>query len=268
MKDMSAREIDHFKKKLQTLFGDESEEDAFINFSKVLKQSKYDILGLVIFNGVEFLFPGENFNGELKGEFDYIILSAALRLIIYVELKGTFSKIHALKKLQFQHFCQYVVDLFPVGDEWSLITAYGFSTESKSSPCPDCDKFILKVDSEKSIQTWWDNILEEVKSKVFDTDGLVNIVSLLTFCARRSNRDNPLTPEEAAKGLYHVIQTQVGSEETILLYSDLQDKILKTLSKRGVRASFNGSLALEKLCWQRHRLRGLHQRRTIILFIC
>ena len=63
-------------------------------------------------------------------------------------------------------------DHFPIGEDWNLVTSYGFTswptetTESCPSkrPCHECEKYVFMVNDYGSIKKWFDGLTEELYS--------------------------------------------------------------------------------------------------------
>ena len=163
---MTVEQKQHFAKHKALIKGDESEEASFTNLSRVLSQKRYRKNRIFVFNGVEFLFPDSDFKTGLVGEFDHIIVDESKNAIIYIELKTTFSRSHAIRKRQFEKFRALVQLHFPMGEGWRLVTAYGFTEWPNSMdegafarrPCIECAKNVFFVDDPSSIQRWYDGI--------------------------------------------------------------------------------------------------------------
>ena len=189
---MTPQQQDHFSKHHHLLKGDESEAAAFTNLCRILRQDKYHKDRIVIFNGTEFLYPSEEVNAEqgsnnakeVTGEFDQIFIIPSKKLIIYAELKYTFSKKHAQKKRQFDKFKQLLEMHFPIGPGWRLVTSYGFMAWPNGGdslrPCQNCSKYIFFMDDCQGIQKWLDGIYEQVGT-VEDTFGEKMIKRETTF---------------------------------------------------------------------------------------
>ena len=184
IEDMTDEERERFSKHLATIVGDESEKDCFENFKKILTTcdcskkrrrtdqhkcfyKKYAMnMRTILFNGVEFLFPDAESKKELKGEFDEVQVIDELKLIIYAELKVTFSRNLANKKDQFGRFKELIQSHFPVGEGWRVATSYGFSKLPENGRlCQECAKYVFFVNKTESMRKWMNNIVKTLKPK-------------------------------------------------------------------------------------------------------
>lgn len=161
--DMSPEQAATFERDKAMIIGEESEMEAFSNFMRLFREE--GSRDLVLFNGVEFLYPDAEFKTALTGEFDHILILRAKKCIVYNELKTTFSKSHALKKRQFEKFTRLLRDHFPIGEGWRLILCYGFARWPGSSaddtdrrPCSKCAQFVFMVNDYASIKAWFKGI--------------------------------------------------------------------------------------------------------------
>ena len=139
LEDMTAEQREHFEEFKKTLVGDESERACFGNLRRLLTVCNCPLsvkrgqeghqcilkghpnLRIFSFAGTEFLYPDAEYKKTLTAEFDNIFIIDALKAIVYCELKGTFSKSHALKKKQFERFKSLIGELFPLGEGWRIL---------------------------------------------------------------------------------------------------------------------------------------------------
>ena len=122
--EMTEVQRKHYARHKSLITGDESEQAAFTNFARLFREERYEAERIVVFHGLEFIFPSEDFTRQLTGEYDQIFVVEKRRLILYLENKTTFSRNHALKKRQFEKFRELLDIQFPVGEGWKLVTAY------------------------------------------------------------------------------------------------------------------------------------------------
>ena len=114
---------------------------------------------IVLFTGIEFLFPSVEKDVTLVGEFDHILVIDSLKLIIYCELKATFSRSLAKRKRQFERFKDLLESHFPIGEGWRLATAYGFSRMPDNGRlCSSCGDNVFFVNQASSLRKWLDQI--------------------------------------------------------------------------------------------------------------
>ena len=175
---MTPEQREHFEAHRKTLVGDESERECFNNLKRLLAgcdcseqginrgqhkcffKRSAERLRIALFSGVEFLFPDADLKKELVGEFDEVLVVDELKLVIYCELKGTFSKSHALKKQQFGRFKALLENHFPIGEGWRLSTVYGFGKLPGSTKlCKRCSPYVFMMNDFESMRRWFDHTL-------------------------------------------------------------------------------------------------------------
>ena len=243
---MSERERDHFRTKHATIKGTQSEQASFTNFARLFRQREHEAMRIVFFNGVEFLYPDSSFENEMKGEFDQIIIDDSKKVIIYTELKTTFSRKQALKKRQFERFKSLVDTHFPVGEGWKLVTAYGFTewpkpqdNEPSLRPCTTCATNIFFVIDFESIQAWYKGLEDQFgdhEASNSTASPFKDIFATLLFLAlvnkRKSREKQLITPAMGNEALFKTIQNISGSAENVLFWSNNQNILLEGEYKR------------------------------------
>ena len=167
---MTADEQKKYEKKKHTIWGDETEKKAFSNFTNILSEGKYKDAKIFSLNGIEYLFPNYDKSKEKTGEFDQIFVMDIAKIVVYVEYKRTFSAAHAKKKRQFEHFREFFESNFPSGEDWKLVTCYGFTkwpqqgnSLSALRPCPDCMPYVFMINDLREMRNWLDSLLSSHK---------------------------------------------------------------------------------------------------------
>ena len=175
---MTPEQREHFEAHRNTLVGDESERECFNNLKRLLAgcdcseqginrgqhkcffKRSAERLRIALFSGVEFLFPDADLKKELVGEFDEVFVIDELKVVVYCELKGTFSRSNALKKQQFKRFKNLLETHFPLGEGWRYATVYGFSKLPEGAKlCDRCSKHVFMVHDLDSMTTWFANLV-------------------------------------------------------------------------------------------------------------
>ena len=165
--------------------GDQSEKACFENVHRLLAECRCSKrrrnqnnhkcimktrpnLRIFNFSGTEFVFPDQQLKKTLTAEFDNIFIIDELKVIVYCELKGAFSKAQARKKKQFLRFKELIEAHFPVGEGWKLVTSYGFTRypENAKRPCDKCSKFVFLVNDFGSMLRWFENLAERLEPPV------------------------------------------------------------------------------------------------------
>ena len=163
---MTPEEQDKYQKYKHTVLGDESEQMAFSNFSRLFSDRRYDRVRIFSLNGIEYLFPNSDMSREKTGEFDQILVVDVAKIVVYIEYKRTFSAAHAKKKRQFEHFREFFEANFPSGKGWKLVTCYGFAKWPQQGelavnlrPCADCRPYVFLINDLSDMRKWFDHLM-------------------------------------------------------------------------------------------------------------